>query len=173
MPLGYLCASHSAYPLLVTNIGVISDTHGLLRPEALDALVGSDLILHAGDIDTPEVLERLRELAPVHAVCGNTDQGEWAKSLPLSVDLTVENIRIAMHHGHLPNPEGFGADAQVIVRGHSHRPRLEWEGGTLHLNPGSAGRRRFTLPVGMARLKADDGQVSAELIDLTEALGAT
>lgn len=152
------------------HVGILSDTHGLLRPEALAALAGSDLLLHAGDVGDFEsgrgLLERLRELAPVHAVRGNTDQGSWAESLPARVSLDAAGVPLLLHHGHLPLPPGHGAEARVIVQGHSHRPLVARDGDTLHVNPGSAGRKRFRLPVTVARLRIDRGSVEAELVEL-------
>ncbi len=148
-------------------VGVISDTHGLLRPQALEALRGSDLIVHAGDVGKPEILEALRELAPLKVVRGNVDIDEWAQELPVQELFTVEGVEIAVNHGHLPPTPAFAA-ARVRIVGHSHIPRLEEDGERLLLNPGSAGPRKFGRPVGVARLSIDGDRARAELIDLTD-----
>jgi putative phosphoesterase len=147
------------------RIGVISDTHGLLRPEATEALRGSDLILHAGDICGFEVVEELREIAPVTAVRGNNDHDPWGSRLPETVTVEVGGVRIHMLHDlHElaidPLAEGVG----VVVAGHSHQPLSERRGGVLHFNPGSAGPRRFRLPVSVGRLVVRAGRVSARVI---------
>ena len=154
------------------TIGVISDTHGLLRDEAIDALEGSDLILHAGDVGGPEILERLGEIAPVFVVRGNTDCDEasraWSETEVVSLTGDVPGVLAYMLHdiGLLdldPVAAGFG----VVVFGHSHRPTMERRGGVLYFNPGAAGHRRFTLPVTVGRLSVEaDGTVSAKIIDL-------
>ncbi len=150
----------------MTRVGVISDTHGLLRPEVVAALRGSEIIVHAGDVGSESILPALRELAPVHAVRGNVDTGAWAYALPLTVTLEVEGIALFVHHGHL----GLEADALhgsgVVVSGHSHRPGIEKRGGVLYLNPGSAGRKRFDLPVSLARLVVKGDRAEAELVRL-------
>jgi putative phosphoesterase len=151
----------------MTVVGIISDTHGLLRPEALRALNGSDLILHAGDIGLPNVLEKLREIAPVTAVRGNVDTGGWTQVLPLTETLTVAERVLYMIHdrSHLalyPPPE----NAAVIVFGHSHQALIETQDGVLFLNPGSAGPRRFRLPVTMARLRISPDQIEPEIVHL-------
>ena len=151
----------------MTVVGVISDTHGLLRPEALAALSGSDLIVHAGDIGPPDVLEILREIAPVTAVRGNVDTDEWAEGLPLTASLTVGGRVLYMIHdrSHLalyPPPN----DTAVVVFGHSHQALTETQDGVLYLNPGSAGPRRFRLPVTMARLHISADQIEPEIVEL-------
>ena len=132
------------------SVGLISDTHGLLRPEALRALRGSRHIVHAGDIGNPEVLEALGRIAPVTAVRGNNDQGPWAHDLPEREVLEIARVRICVVHD-LADLEGPG-DSQVVISGHSHQPRSEMRDGVLYVNPGSAGPRRFKLPVTLARL---------------------
>src|SRR5438093_5313809 len=132
------------------RIGVIADTHGLLRPEAIAALRGSDFIIHAGDIDEPVILENLSALAPVTAVRGNVDRGPWAKRLPTSDVLEVGGVSIYVIHNLLeldlkPEAAGFAA----VVCGHTHVPKQERQNGVLYFNPGSAGPRRFHLPVSM------------------------
>jgi putative phosphoesterase len=134
-------------------IGVISDTHGLLRPEALGALAGVDMIIHAGDVGKPEVLEGLSRIAPVHAVRGNVDRGDWARALPASQVVEADGPLIYVLHNLAEldlNPQAAGFAA--VVSGHSHKPGHEMRNGVLYLNPGSAGPRRFRLPVTLARM---------------------
>lgn len=153
----------------MTLIGVISDTHGLLRAEAVEALRGVDLIIHGGDIDTPEVIAALRELAPVTAVRGNCDRGDWAEAYPLWQRVTVEEVAIFVLHDRkeLPmlRPENEGS-CQVVISGHSHSPAMEEKDGVLYLNPGSAGRKRFKLPVTLALLRVEGVKISAEIVVL-------
>ena len=149
------------------SVGVIADTHGLLRDEAVEALRGVDLIVHAGDVGKPEVLERLRTVAPVMAVRGNNDHGTWATVLPqtLMVQLGGALLYVIHDRAELEVPaedEGIA----VVISGHSHRPSLEQTGEVLFLNPGSAGPRRFSLPVGVARLAIREGHAQVELVDL-------
>lgn len=149
-------------------IGVISDTHGLVRPEAIEALEGVELILHAGDIGNQQVLDTLNEIAPVVAVRGNNDNGEWAQALPDWEVVEVGTVSIYMRHDLneidiSPNGAGF----QVVVSGHSHKPIVEERRGVVYLNPGSAGPRRFTLPVSVAHLHILDDKVQADIIELS------
>lgn len=149
------------------RIGVISDTHGLLRPEALTALQGCERIIHAGDIGKPEVLEGLRALAPLDAIRGNVDSGDWAAAIPERLDLQVGGLRIHVTHDVKTmaiDPVAEGID--VVISGHSHQPKIEELNGVLYLNPGSAGRRRFTLPISLALLDIEDGQPRAQLVTL-------
>ena len=145
----------------MTLVGVISDTHGLLRPEALEALGGVNLILHAGDVGSPEIIEQLSAIAPVHAVLGNVDEGDW---LPQTVTVEIERTRVVLLHKieDLNGASGFDA----VVYGHSHKAVVEQRDGVLYLNPGSAGPRRFRLPVTIAKMRVDGGSVSADLIEL-------
>jgi putative phosphoesterase len=148
-------------------LGVVSDTHGLLRPETLTALQGSDRIVHAGDIGDDALLERLREIAPVAAVRGNNDRGAWASRLPQTHRLEVGGVRIFVIHDLAElavDPVAIGID--IVVCGHSHRPVIERRGSVLYVNPGSAGPRRFRLPISLARLTIADGEVEAELVRL-------
>ncbi len=148
-------------------IGVISDTHGLLRPEALDVLAGVELIVHAGDVGTAEVLSGLSRIAPVHAVRGNVDRGEWAQGLPLSRVVEVgEALVYVLHDLAELNLDPVAAGFAAVISGHSHKPRNEVRGGVLYLNPGSAGPRRFRLPVTVARITAAGAALSAEVIRL-------
>ena len=153
----------------MTVVGVISDTHGLLRPEALEVLRGSDLIVHAGDVGAPGILEALRAIAPLKVVRGNVDIETWAQELPVQELFRVEGVEVAVNHGHLPPTPAFAA-AQVRIVGHSHIPKVERDGEKLILNPGSAGARRFGRPVSLARMTVDGDRVDAELIDLTDAV---
>jgi uncharacterized protein len=148
-------------------VGVISDTHGLLRPEALHVLRGSDLIIHAGDVGKPDVIERLGEIAPLHVVCGNIDKGSWAAALPLTELVDVGDHRFFVLHDIAqldvdPVATGFAA----VVFGHSHRPSIETRNGVLFLNPGSAGPRRFKLPITVARVKTSGRHIRADIVDL-------
>jgi len=144
-------------------IGLISDTHGLLRPEAVRALEGSDLIIHAGDVGKPEILEQLRTLAPVVAVRGNVDQGNWAEALPLTavVDPGIYVLHDVKELGLDPALSGF----RMVVSGHSHKPSKTERAGVLYVNPGAAGPRRFRLPVTIAKLNVAKWDV--EFVDLT------
>lgn len=152
----------------VTIIGVISDTHGLLRPEALAALDGSSLLLHAGDIGHEAVLEGLGRIAPVYPVRGNNDSGPWARALPETRTIEVGGVGIyILHDLHALVAGELAANVRIVVSGHSHRPVLETRDGILYLNPGSAGPRRFTLPISVARIVIQGGDVFPELVDLT------
>lgn len=149
------------------TIGVISDTHGLLRWEAEAALAGVAHIIHAGDIGTPEILERLRRIAPVTAVRGNNDKGQWADPLPSTafVDICGQRLYVVHDIAHLDvDPAANGIAA--IIAGHSHKPVVSEKDGVLFLNPGSAGPRRFTLPVAVAKLFVSAGAVRAEICNL-------
>ena len=148
-------------------VGLISDTHGLLRPAALAALEQSQLIIHAGDIDTPEVLDALRTIAPTFAVRGNNDTGAWAAAVPEREIVEAEGHRIYVLHqiGHLfrmPAPDGCSA----IIFGHTHKPLVETRDGMLYINPGSAGPRRFKLPVTVGRLWVTGDGLRPEIVDL-------
>ena len=146
---------------------MISDTHGLLRPEAIAVLRGSDFIIHAGDIDEPAILEGLAELAPVTAVRGNVDRGPWAKQLPASAVLEVGGVSIYVIHNLLeldlkPEAAGFAA----VICGHTHVPKQENKNGVLYFNPGSAGPRRFQLPVSVGRLLVHGAKLMGEFVEL-------
>jgi len=148
------------------RIGVISDTHDLLRPEALQALEGSHLILHAGDICGPEVLQALREIAPVIAVRGNNDHGPWADALPETTVVELGALSALMVHDLKTLRPGAVRDVQMVISGHSHQPKKETRDGVLYFNPGSAGPRRFTLPISIGRLDVRGDRVRASLVDL-------
>jgi putative phosphoesterase len=152
----------------IRQIGVISDTHGLLRPQAVEALRGVELILHAGDVGAPEVLEGLRGIAPVRAIRGNTDTDPWARRLPETDVVKVEDVSIFMLHSLDdldldPKAAGF----RVVISGHSHRPEAIERDGVLYLNPGAAGPRRFSLPLSVARLTIAGGAVRHEILKLS------
>lgn len=149
------------------RIGVISDTHGLLRPEALAALRGCERIIHAGDIGKPEVLDALRALAPLDAIRGNVDSGDWAASVPEHLDLEIGGLRIHVTHDvKAMGIDPIAARVDVVIAGHSHQPKIEEVDAVLYLNPGSAGRRRFKLPISLALLDIEDGQPRARLVTL-------
>jgi len=134
-------------------LGIISDTHGLLRPEALSALKGCNAIIHAGDIGNPTILDRLKAVAPVFAVRGNVDSEPWTSSLPLTAVVELQDVSIYVLHNLErldlnPKVAGF----HIVISGHTHKPESHWHDGVLYINPGSAGPRRFSLPISMALL---------------------
>lgn len=149
------------------RIGLISDTHGLLRPEAVRALAGVAQIIHAGDVGGPEVIEGLRAIAPVHAVRGNNDRDTWGKSLPPRLSLDLEGVRILVLHD-LKELDGSAetGEHRVVVAGHSHKPTVVERGGVFFVNPGSAGPRRFKLPVTIGYLTIAEGSPKAEICNL-------
>jgi putative phosphoesterase len=152
-----------------SRIGVISDTHNLVRPEALARLAGCDAIIHAGDICGQPVLDALAQIAPVTAVRGNNDIGGWAEPLPTHATLSVQQVKILVVHDIRdlnvdPRAEGIG----VVITGHSHKPVIEARDGVLFVNPGSAGPRRFKLPVSAAILLIDGARAEASLHRLIE-----
>ena len=154
----------------MTTVGLISDTHGLLRPEAVAALAGVDLILHAGDIGGLDVIAQLQSIAPVVAVRGNTDRHDWAHAIPEREIAQVGAVRIyLLHDVHALDVNPVTAGFQVVVSGHSHQPLIEQREGVLFVNPGSAGPRRFKLPVSVARLVVDGPAVRAALVQLAVA----
>lgn len=151
-------------------IGLISDTHGLLRPEVHDALAGVELILHAGDVCSDTILDELMLIAPVYAVCGNCDD-PWTPGLSLKIEMELGGLRVHVSHGHelgRPKPAQVSAayDADVIVYGHTHIAKIERIGERLVVNPGAAGPKRFGLPATVARLTIADGRAEAELVTL-------
>jgi uncharacterized protein len=149
------------------RVGLISDTHGLLRPEAAAFLRGSDLIVHAGDICDPAVLAALRAIAPTTAVRGNNDRGAWADALRESELIEVGGIVLyAIHDLDAIDIDPAAAGVRVVVSGHSHRPCREERGGVLFVNPGSAGPRRFSLPISIAELNVEGGAVSTRCVEL-------
>jgi len=158
-------ASGSKSPRQV--VGVISDTHGLIRPEAVDRLRGSDLIVHCGDIGASAVLDALRAVAPTRAVRGNNDKGPWASELPTDdvIEVGAHTLYVIHDLGEL-SLEAAAAGFTAVLSGHSHRPFVERRKGVLFVNPGSAGPRRFSLPVAIAQLVLAPGRCDARIIDL-------
>lgn len=149
------------------RIGLISDTHGLLRPEALDYLAGCDHIIHGGDIGGPHILEQLAAIAPLTAVRGNNDRGDWADALPETALLRFEDVAVYAIHDLKQldiDPEARGV--RVVVSGHSHKPVQDERKGVLYVNPGSAGRRRFSLPIALGELLVDGGHVQSRVVTL-------
>jgi len=150
-----------------STIGLISDTHGLLRPEALRALEGCDLLIHAGDVGKPEILDDLRAIAPVVAVRGNIDKGDWASRLPLTAVVPAKSARIyVIHDIHELDIDPAAAGFAIVVSGHSHKASREERSGVLYLNPGSAGPRRFRLPITLARLDLGHSAWEVSFIEL-------
>lgn len=150
------------------RVGIISDTHGLLRPEALALLEGCDHIIHGGDIGNPDILAALSALAPLTVVRGNNDREAWAKDIPASARLTIGGMEIYVVHDVADaksDPRAVGA--QIIVSGHSHKPSVVERNDVLYLNPGSAGRRRFKLPISLAEILIGNGKASARILDIT------
>ncbi len=146
------------------RVSLVSDTHGLLRPAVLAWLTGSDHIIHAGDIGDPAILEALSGVAPVTAVRGNNDRGPWAEALPDHVLLALGDVHIHVVHDLAErNDAGLDAQARVVVCGHSHKPAVEWRDGVLVVNPGSAGRRRFHLPIAAGVLWLGGGSPRATI----------
>src|SRR5712691_1737286 len=149
------------------HIGVISDTHGLLRPQAVAALRGCPLIIHAGDVGRPEILDELRGIAPVFAVRGNVDKGPWALQLPETEMVQVEDhLLYVLHDVNALDLDPRTAGFRAVIAGHSHQPKIETKNGVLYFNPGSAGPRRFNLPVSVGRLTIAAGKVQAQLVEL-------
>lgn len=150
-----------------TLVGLVSDTHGLLRPEAVAALAGVDLIVHAGDVGKREVLDGLRLVAPVVAIRGNVDVEAWADALPATETREVAGVRLHVLHDLSEldiDPANEGVS--IVVYGHSHKPAIERRDGVLYVNPGSIGPRRFSLPVSLALLEVEDGRFDVRLVDL-------
>jgi uncharacterized protein len=148
-------------------VGVISDTHGLLRPEAVAHLRGSGHIIHAGDIGSPEIIRRLQEIAPVTAIRGNIDTEPWAREFPETEVVEAAGRLIYIIHDVKaldlnPRAAGFAA----VISGHSHQPRQEVKDGVLYLNPGSAGPRRFSLPISLGRLELENGKLRGEIMEI-------
>jgi putative phosphoesterase len=161
------CASRSGDSAGRVSVGLISDTHGLLRPEALEALRGSRHIVHAGDIGDPAVLEALARIAPVTAVRGNNDKGSWARKLRETEVLELGRTRLYVIHNLSELAlDPAAAGIHVVVAGHSHRPAEELRDGVLYVNPGSAGPRRFTLPIALGELQISGARVRARIREL-------
>jgi hypothetical protein len=152
-----------------TIIGLISDTHGLMRAKALTALKGSDLIIHAGDVGKPGIIEQLRAVAPVVAVRGNIDKGAWASQLPMTAVVEARSARIyVLHDIQQLDLAPATAEFNIVVSGHSHKPSRTERSGVVYVNPGSAGPRRFQLPITVARLDLRRSPWSVEFIDLSD-----
>jgi putative phosphoesterase len=148
-------------------VGIISDTHGLLRPDAVELLRGSEHIIHAGDIGSPEIIPALEKIAPVTAIRGNVDTQPWARRFAETEVVELEGLHIYVIHDVNAldlNPKAAGF--AVVISGHSHQPKQEMKDGVLYLNPGSAGPRRFKLPVSLGRLVIVEGKVSAEILKI-------
>jgi len=150
-------------------IGVISDTHGLLRPEAVKGLHGSDQIIHAGDVGRPEILDQLRAIATLTAIRGNIDKSAWARELPETEVVEIGGVSIYLIHDLAqldlkPQAAGFAA----VIYGHSHVPKQEMRDGVLYFNPGSAGPRRFKLPITIGKLTVEDGNIRGEIIKISD-----
>lgn len=156
-----------AEPAPRLRVGLIADTHGLLRAEAVAALAGCDQIVHAGDIGPADILDTLRSLAPLSVVRGNNDQAPWCAELAEHLQLRLGHINLYLTHRAQDLPVPLPAGIDVVVTGHSHKPEVRHADGVLHINPGSAGPRRFRLPISLALLHIDGNQVEAELIELT------
>jgi putative phosphoesterase len=149
------------------KIGLIADTHGLLRPEALAALQGCDYLIHAGDIGKPEILDTLRTIAPLTVVRGNNDTDDaWAADVPYEAVLQVGGVTIYSNHILADVPKVLPQDVTVVVTGHSHKPLQQMRDGVLYINPGSAGPRRFKLPISVGLLHIEEGEVRGELVEL-------
>lgn len=147
------------------RLGVVSDSHGLLRSRVLEALEGCDRILHAGDVGEGGILETLGQIAPVEAVRGNTDYGDLG-ALPESLEGQAEGVRYRMIHRRQDIEADWSRDAGLIVFGHSHRPELEWRGGCVLLNPGAIGHRRFSLPLTLAMITIDGERLIPEILSI-------
>jgi putative phosphoesterase len=149
------------------RIGLISDTHGLLRPEALAFLAGCDHIIHGGDIGGPEILDGLAAVAPLTVVRGNNDTAAWTRTIPATARIDLDGVGIYVIHDLKElDIDPRAAGVRVVMSGHSHRPSSAERGGTLYVNPGSAGRRRFSLPISVGELLIDDGKVAVRLVTL-------
>jgi len=148
-------------------VGVISDTHGLMRPEAIAALRGADLIIHAGDVGKPEVIDPLRAVAPLFLIRGNVDTQPWAAKLPETLIVEVGDLKFHVLHDIAQlDVEPVSAGFAAVVFGHSHRPSIETRSGVVYVNPGSAGPRRFRLPVSVARIRVSGQRIEPEIVDL-------
>jgi uncharacterized protein len=148
-------------------VGVISDTHGLMRPEALAALKGVEMIIHGGDIGKIEILQSLSAIAPIYAIRGNNDCHPWAKKLPDILNLEINGAKLrVIHNVHEFDDDPIAAGMRAVISGHSHKPSIVNRDGVLFLNPGSAGPRRFKLPVTLARLTIQRANLHSEILQL-------
>ncbi|WP_024657906.1 metallophosphoesterase family protein [Pseudomonas syringae USA007] len=151
------------------KVGVISDTHGLLRPEAIAALEGCEQIIHAGDIGSQDIVEQLGSIATLHIVRGNNDvDAEWAKPIADHLRFDIQGWQVLLVHDIADVPALLDDSVKLVVTGHSHKPLIEWRGNTLYLNPGSAGRRRFKLPVTLALLEVSSDAMAPRLVQLLD-----
>ncbi|WP_025213376.1 metallophosphoesterase family protein [Pseudomonas brassicacearum] len=153
------------------KVGVISDTHGLLRPEAIAALAGCERIIHAGDIGNAGILEQLAAIAPLHVVRGNNDRGaDWAEDLADRLQFDLCGWPVLLVHDIADVPASLDPGVKLVITGHSHKPSIEWRGERLYLNPGSAGRRRFKLPVTLAlvEVEVEAGAMEPRIVQLVE-----
>jgi putative phosphoesterase len=149
------------------RIGVLSDTHGLLRPEVINALKGVDQIIHAGDLDTPEILKALEKIAPITAVKGNMDRGGWTRKLQKTEVVEVGNhLLYVLHNIHALDLDPEAAEIRVVIFGHSHMHSMARRNGVLYLNPGGAGYRRFNYPISLAILSVYDNRIEPRIIEL-------
>lgn len=150
------------------RVGLISDTHGLLRPQAVAALQGSDFIVHGGDIGDAGILEALSAIAPLTVVRGNNDREPWAEAIAETEFLKVDGVRVyAIHDFSRIDIDPAAAGVRVVISGHSHKPKVEERGGVLYINPGSAGPRRFKLPIAVGELIVNGDSVTARIVELT------
>ncbi|MBI6708645.1 metallophosphoesterase family protein [Pseudomonas syringae] len=151
------------------KVGVISDTHGLLRPEAIAALQGCAQIIHAGDIGSQDIVEQLNAIAPLHIVRGNNDMdADWAKPIADHLRFDIDGWQVLLVHDIADVPALVDDSVKLVVTGHSHKPLIDWRGDTLYLNPGSAGRRRFKLPVTLALLEVSADAIEPSLVQLVD-----
>ncbi len=154
-------------PIETIHVGVISDTHGLMRPQAVKAMHGSDLIIHGGDVGEPEILDTLESIAPVHTVRGNVDYEPWTQRLPRTKVVEAGDVLIyVLHNLYNLNIDPVVSGFRMVVYGHSHRPSIEEKRSVIFLNPGSAGPRRFSLPVSVARVKVTGNEIETEIMEL-------
>ncbi|WP_439858429.1 metallophosphoesterase family protein [Pseudomonas syringae] len=151
------------------KVGVISDTHGLLRPEAIAALQGCAQIIHAGDIGSQDIVEQLTAIAPLHIVRGNNDMdADWATHIADHLRFDIDGWQVLLVHDIADVPALVDDSVKLVVTGHSHKPLIDWRGDTLYLNPGSAGRRRFKLPVTLALLEVSADAIKPSLVQLVD-----
>ena len=149
----------------MVNVGVISDTHGYLRPEAIAALRGCNHILHGGDIGSPDILRELEEIAPVHAIRGNIDVEPWAREIPVTRTVEIAGLKFYLIHNRAELKK-VPAGISAVIFGHTHQPLIETRGEVLYFNPGSAGPRRFKLPISLGKISIQEGKLSPSLIPL-------